>query len=164
MGIFISDILAIYDALSLIYIRFHQVLSIVLVLSIHPTLSSVFADRSTIRLLFRALGRFTPQPTPAPTSPEFDLLQSQVCDKCLRVVQQVFTSHTALFLEAMREKEATGGGSEDETEEVDVPVPLVLSVVRVSVGATRNLEWYPALLRSADILQVCPITHQLVFP
>jgi hypothetical protein len=130
------------------------------VLCIHPSLSKAFVSRKTIRTLFRALGRFSPQPAPAPkTSPEFDLLQAQVCDKCLRLVQQVLTAHTDMFHEAMRDRtgpelEEIGETTSVDMREMEVPVPLVLSVVRVSVGATRNLQWYPALLRSADVLQV----------
>ena len=105
-------------------------------------------------------------------------MQSLVCDKCLRLVQQVLLANTEKFLEATRdspcaENSRQDGGADgthgngtvedaghvsantsEEERDVEVPVGLVLSVVRVSVGATRNLEWYPCLLRSADILQV----------
>lgn len=148
-------------------------------LSIHPSLSSPLVGRRTIRLLFKVLERFCPQPETQPplASP---LMQSLVCDKCLRLIQQVLTTHTDMFLDAMRNKQGSftaDGGREDcqlgsttdsyggggglqsthtsvDMREVELQVGLVAAVVRVSVGATRNLEWYPALLRSADILQV----------
>ena len=149
-------------------------------LSIHPSLSSPLVGRRTIRLLFKVLERFCPQPETQPplASP---LMQSLVCDKSLRLIQQVLTTHTDMFLDAMRNKHRSftaDGGREDcqlgsttdsygggglqsthtsvDMREVELQVGLVASVVRVSVGATRNLEWYPALLRSADILQVGP--------
>jgi hypothetical protein len=131
-----------------------QALSVVVILIIQPLLCQALIQRQSIRLTFRALSRFIPSPTttdsPFASFPSSwsSLLGTQCCDKCLRILHCMIQVSKLSVIEAGRDTDAP------EEEEVIVPVGLVVAIVRILAGVERTLNWFPVLLRAADIFQV----------
>lgn len=116
-----------------------QAITMVLIFNTHPSLSEFVTSAEFLRYVVKTLSRVLPLEDP--TSHEnTELLRSQTCHKCLRILDHIIKANNGAYRANARELK----------ERYDV-LPLLIQIL---MRAPRSMQWFPAMLVTADILQV----------